>query len=171
MPFQITLWTPVDNQKIVGSHCSYGFFRHHGLYRWSATKVLLQKKIMWTPWIGHHGPLGVRGPPLEKPWSRASRNFHFFGNTKSTFFLSPSTARHSVRLTCCWVLSHSAFSADQLQLGVGANLDPLHNKALSWSSSSKLCRRDHPAFCARGPRGKIDRSWDLISINRSERLL
>jgi len=71
MPFQITLWTPVDNQKInhtqksiytlhllhqcthctcsndqyeLDSHCSYGFFRH-GLYRWSATKVLLHKKI------------------------------------------------------------------------------------------------------------------------------
>jgi len=58
MPFQITLWTPVDNQKInqkqkinlhiafapltsneVDSHCSYGFFRHHELYRWSATKA------------------------------------------------------------------------------------------------------------------------------------
>jgi len=57
MPFQITLWTPVDKQN---SHCSYGFFRHHGLYRWSATKVLLHKKIMWTPSIGHHGPSVVK---------------------------------------------------------------------------------------------------------------
>jgi len=33
--------------------------------RWS-TKVLLHKKIIWTPSIGHHGPLGVHTPPVEK---------------------------------------------------------------------------------------------------------
>jgi len=81
MPFEITLWTPVDNQKInqtlksiytlhlihssmasneVNCHCSCGCFRHHGLYRLPATKVLLYKEIMWTPSIGHHAP------PVEK---------------------------------------------------------------------------------------------------------
>jgi len=51
----------------VDSHFSYGFFRHHGLYRWSAAKVLLHKKIMWTPSVDHHGPTGIHGPPVEKP--------------------------------------------------------------------------------------------------------
>ena len=79
------LLAPLTSNE-VDSHCSYGFFRHHGLYCWSATKALLNKKIMWTPSIGHHGPLGVHapwtlgcpctmdpwvsmlhGPPVEKP--------------------------------------------------------------------------------------------------------
>ena len=63
MPFQITLWIPVDNQN---GRCSYGFFRDHGLYRWSGTKVLLHKKIIWNPSIGHHVP------PVEKPCYRAT---------------------------------------------------------------------------------------------------
>ena len=38
--------------------------------------------------------------------------FYFFGNTKSPSFFSPSTALHSVFLTCSWTFSHSAFSND-----------------------------------------------------------
>jgi len=45
--------------------------------------------------------------------------FNFCGNTKSPSFFSPSTALHSVFVTCCWAFSHSAFSTDWLQLGVG----------------------------------------------------
>jgi len=50
----------------VDSHCSFGFFRHHGLYRCS-TKVLLHTKIMWAPSIGHHGPSGSMDPQLRSP--------------------------------------------------------------------------------------------------------
>jgi len=64
----------VDPSNEVDSHCSYGFFRHRGRYRWSATKVLLHTEIMWTLSIGHHGPLGVHGPPVEKPWARVISN-------------------------------------------------------------------------------------------------
>ena len=59
----------IDQQRSGYSHCSNGFFKQQDLYRWSATHVLFQKKIMWTPSIGHHGPLGVHGPPFEKPWT------------------------------------------------------------------------------------------------------
>jgi len=53
----------------------------------------------------------------------------------NTSFLSPSTARHSVRLTSWWPLSHFAFSTGLLQLGVGENLNPSTNKPSSWSPS------------------------------------
>ena len=58
------LFASLTNNE-VDSHCSHGFFRHHGLYHWSATKALLHKNIIWTPSIGHHGPSGVHGPQLR----------------------------------------------------------------------------------------------------------
>ena len=60
----------IDQQRSGYSHCLNGFFKQQDLYRWSATHVLFHKKIMWTPSIGHHGPLGVHGPPVEKPCIR-----------------------------------------------------------------------------------------------------
>jgi len=64
MPFHITLWTPVDNQKINQTQKSiYTLHLVHSSI-WSATKVLLHKKIMWTPSVGHHGPSWVHGPPV-----------------------------------------------------------------------------------------------------------
>jgi len=69
------LLAPLTNNEVDSHCCSYGFFIHHGLYRWSATKVLLLKKIMWTPSVGQHGPLGVHAPPVEKPWYSAKVSF------------------------------------------------------------------------------------------------
>ena len=67
----------IDQQRSGYSHCSNGFFKQQDLYRWSATHVLFHKKIMWTPSIGHHVPLGVHGPPVEKPWSTRLGEYSF----------------------------------------------------------------------------------------------
>jgi len=58
MPFQITLWSPADNQKIYQTQKS--IYTLHLIH-----SSIYISEIMWTPSIGHHGP------PVEKPCIRS----------------------------------------------------------------------------------------------------
>ena len=74
--------------------------------------------------------------------------FNFWQHKVSVNTISPSTARHSVRLTCYWSFNHSAFSTDLFQLVVGKSLI---------LCKVKLCR-DHLVWLTDCPK-----SFELLS--------
>ena len=78
--------------------------------------------------------------PLENfsPWKNVLDIVYNYWTQFKTFGPSQKTLRPSWRLKLATGLglTRSAVSIDIFQLGVGRNIDPLHNTALSWWSHS-----------------------------------